>query len=552
MYCYDRVCLENFPDSASCYWESPFSRYIISDEGVRIFYNESDVIGFEQVFFPDWVGVSNLLYRDFKGLSWAVKGFDLEPFEVLELKHVFKPCTMGVGDLSIKVYEMFWRDLSGDPVSDFQSSRDSGVLAVLDPWVNGSFGNCTNILISELSGVDRVDHPFFMNVTGLTVDDPREVLVYNQSCYGSGGVSYPYKVVDSYVAGAGVGNDRIGLTILANLTASSTNWYSVYHNFSGNVESDPTLTLWAFYEYETNAKLIDSSGNSRTLTACGGTPVWTSSGFDGSGAFDFDGDCHDMGAFPSGTQITVSAWVYDQDSSGLAYVVGSHPTNDNLWYLGMNPANRGGFCYEQSGLEKCAWGSGTYTANSWNHGSGRVNASAGSYWANGTLLTANSDAGNWGGNACSRIGMNCDSEFSVDGYIDEVMIFTSALSNEALAGLGADTKPNYTILGVTTSTSTSTTSTSISTTSLYPTTSLSVSTSIFNPNLQIQSIDIKDDIVNDTGEIMLPVRASINGFLGILPQFIRLILYSIPLFIILFTFGFAHKTVRKVFGGVLK
>lgn len=106
----------------------------------------------------------------------------------------------------------------------------------------------------------------------------------------------------------------------ADLTASYTPSGSTTTTATAwTVDGSPVMAMYLPMEGGEPAALANYAGSGGAFSAKGGNPVWSSSlGYDGNGAYVFDGDDHlDAGEiFPTGSSYTKTAWVYRAGAGG--------------------------------------------------------------------------------------------------------------------------------------------------------------------------------------------------------------------------------------------
>jgi len=95
-----------------------------------------------------------------------------------------------------------------------------------DPaWYNNTWQKCTNITLTENTGVKRVNYPIEINVSGLTFAATTELRVTDAPC-NMNGTEIPRDILD-----AGTGWAKI--LFLANVSKSNTTIYGLYHDAFG-------------------------------------------------------------------------------------------------------------------------------------------------------------------------------------------------------------------------------------------------------------------------------------------------------------------------------
>jgi len=95
-----------------------------------------------------------------------------------------------------------------------------------DPaWYNTTWQKCTNITLTENTGVKRVNYPVEINVSGLTFAATTEIRVTDAPC-NMNGTEIPRDILD-----AGTGWAKI--LFIANVSKSNTTIYGLYHDAFG-------------------------------------------------------------------------------------------------------------------------------------------------------------------------------------------------------------------------------------------------------------------------------------------------------------------------------
>lgn len=185
-------------------------------------------------------------------------------------------------------------------------------------------------------------HPTFILNSGpaeMTIDEATGVLTWLPTVSGSYGVSISASnsegtAVQDFtidVAEPSVGVDNVQLQVLGNgdlessndltlnATTSTASWYR---------NGQPTMTLYMPFEGGVDASgninpLKDLSGNDHHVITVG-NPVWTpNGGFDGNGAYTFDGvsylECEDK--FPTHSSYTKTIWFYHTTTAKFQHLL---------------------------------------------------------------------------------------------------------------------------------------------------------------------------------------------------------------------------------------
>ena len=99
-------------------------------------------------------------------------------------------------------------------------------VSVYDPaWYNQTWNQCTNLTITENTGVKRVNYPVEINVSGLTFAATTEIRVTDAPC-NMNGTEISRDILD-----AGTGWAKI--LFLANISKSNNTVYGIYHDAPG-------------------------------------------------------------------------------------------------------------------------------------------------------------------------------------------------------------------------------------------------------------------------------------------------------------------------------
>ena len=255
-------------------WIHAYDSFVINELGARIFFIDSRVIGFEENYYFDWVKINSLSSAVWHGKDWRFKGFSLQPYEILQLAHVFKPCHMQTGFIQSKFYELFFRDRSGTPKEDLNLALETNTLAVLDPWADSNFPWCENITITKAGG-DLTDFPAYINVS-----DGNYSQFYSKGCNDGGTLlkseveNYTDNTQDIWV------KTNINGTVISRYYNSST----PASNDALNVWDANYKGIWHLSSGSNN--LFDSTSNNNDGTNSGSTQ--TIGIVDGANHFDGD------------------------------------------------------------------------------------------------------------------------------------------------------------------------------------------------------------------------------------------------------------------------
>jgi len=206
--------------------------------------------------------------------------------------------------------------------------------------------------------------------------------------------------------------------------------------------------------------------NSRDYSGLGnhgnesGGIVWNASGgYDGKGAYMFDGindyiDLADRDYFKSSLCIngcTFSAWAYKRDATSSVVILSRNDAtgNDRMFRIGVDSNEKVDFTITSNGsfvsAENCAANSATgqFLINVWQHVTGRYNLTHTALFINGTQVGATAcpfpgiNVSKWDESEKTFIGAredNIPTQFW-NGTIDEVTIFNRSLSKEQIYAL---------------------------------------------------------------------------------------------------------------------
>ena len=193
--------------------------------------------------------------------------------------------------------------------------------------------------------------------------------------------------------------------------------------------------LWAEWLFSGNAK--DSSGNGHHGVVQGASLAEDRFG-NANEAYAFDGqnDFIDLCDFPSGSDLTVSAWV---EGYGGWYVIGGHPQFQKVWFIGC-VSNGGSYAtlrYQQNEESPKIDGNKTLVADGkWHHLVGVIGANGSALYVDGILEGKNRERGLWSGGPITigRESHEFDGHF-FNGTIDDVRLYDVALPEEDIKAL---------------------------------------------------------------------------------------------------------------------
>jgi hypothetical protein len=193
-----------------------------------------------------------------------------------------------------------------------------------------------------------------------------------------------------------------------------------------------TLLNMPFENNGSDSGTTDYSGYGNDGTE-GGTPTWNSvGGYDGKGAYVFDGDDYinlgDIDSFDSQEEMTVSLWVKPLSSfAGASRYIA---VKEDVWYLFQSSSDELGFAiHGTSGIKY-----NIPSFNDWYHFVGIYDGVFESVYVNGEFISEGISVSMPSSNYPLSIGARFENGVSWDdffnGTIDEVLIFNISLSAE--------------------------------------------------------------------------------------------------------------------------
>ncbi|MFA6340708.1 MAG: LamG-like jellyroll fold domain-containing protein [Candidatus Paceibacterota bacterium] len=229
-----------------------------------------------------------------------------------------------------------------------------------------------------------------------------------------------------------------GLRDRAKVTAGIRFDSSILHSIG-----DRLLGEWVF---DSQSQLIDTSGAGNTLTNGGGATFATTSGYNGKGAFSFNGTSNYLWiAAPSGQnlsittdKVTVSAWINPNSTQAGTIVCKNQPyilaLGDQHFYAGVG-----------TGSWLFVSGNSVIPLNTWSFVTMVYDGAKISLYLNGNFDGSIAKTGNllyWASDFYIGYGTpGVDQYFS--GLIDDVRIYESALTSSEIQKLYAERKAGY-------------------------------------------------------------------------------------------------------------
>ncbi len=203
-------------------------------------------------------------------------------------------------------------------------------------------------------------------------------------------------------------------------------------------------------------RIYDVSGNSNTGNFAAGSaaPTWAEGGKRSALKFDGSNDSIEVADHPTleiSPSVTVSAWINTNTVSGAHDIVGRFRTNGHrIWTL-FTAGNDMYFTPgDSSGNYNSAYdtnaGAGSLAVNTWYHFVGTVGGSRIKVFVNGVQKNdkAGPSALYTGSTDPYHIGMRGGGSNYFSGFIDNIRIYSRALSLEEIQALYVDEYPEYT------------------------------------------------------------------------------------------------------------
>ncbi|MFA6340745.1 MAG: LamG-like jellyroll fold domain-containing protein [Candidatus Paceibacterota bacterium] len=209
---------------------------------------------------------------------------------------------------------------------------------------------------------------------------------------------------------------------------------------------DQLVGEWLF-DIPTNP-LADTSGmgnNGSTTTA----PTYLSiGGYNNKGAYSFDGidDFINIGNAASlhGNTITITVWVYPKFSSQTRDIYKKHDGATDYWLITTATENSFSFYFGGTGVGGYAQSVTTISPNTWYFIVGTYDGTNTSIYINGKYEgKAASPRTPNGQTAPLTIGQGYDASRFFNGYIDDIRIYSSALSGSEIQKLYASGRPMH-------------------------------------------------------------------------------------------------------------
>jgi len=190
---------------------------------------------------------------------------------------------------------------------------------------------------------------------------------------------------------------------------------------------------WPFDVQENIAenKTYDYTNNSNDGTLTGGVLFNSTGGFNGSGAYQFDGvddyiNTTNSNSLNLSTAITVSAWIYDKGPSPTYRMIASKP---NSWFMTVYGGNLYCAVWNLTGTPKQDTTMGAISVNTWMHVVMVFNGTDVFSYINGTYTDKFSlGSSNMATNTNSVLIGRRNAGEVFNGSLDEVMVFNRSLS----------------------------------------------------------------------------------------------------------------------------
>ena len=243
---------------------------------------------------------------------------------------------------------------------------------------------------------------------------------------------------------------------LSTSTANPTNTWAAlpYYTCAAAVASDNPYLYWRFDEAAGATAAADSSGNNRPGTYTGGTTLGAARACprDTGAAVTLNGT---TGYIAAGTGVvavagpnlfTVEVWFKTAVAGGKLLGFGGSPTGSSKSYdrhLFLNNTGNLVFGVNPGGLKVVVVVSPkTYTDNAWHHAAATLSATGMQLYVDGaqvaadpTTTTAQAFNGYWraGYDNLTGWGTNTPTNFYFTGSVDDVAVYTTALSPTRIA-----------------------------------------------------------------------------------------------------------------------
>ncbi|WP_460339390.1 glycoside hydrolase family 127 protein [Actinoallomurus acanthiterrae] len=216
--------------------------------------------------------------------------------------------------------------------------------------------------------------------------------------------------------------------------------YTVYWNVSKPL---PELIAWYKFDETAGTSAQDSSGNGKTATLAGGT-TWTA-GHSGN-AVALDGSSGYVtlpaGILAGAAACTVAAWVRLDTNSAWARVFDfGSDTTTNMFLTPQSGSGTARFAITTSGAggEQQINAPSALPTGAWTHVAVTLGGGVGVLYVNGAEVARNAamslTPGGLGGTAQNRLGRSQYSDPYLDGAVDDLRIYSRALSASEIAGL---------------------------------------------------------------------------------------------------------------------
>lgn len=256
------------PKRAWCYWanesvkwEHAFVNGWVANKTVEWF--EEGLIGFEEVFWPDWVRLQGFSVVGYGGKTWfMLSSVSFAPNETKRLRARIdvQPLSTGKYDVAIKRSSESWAD-----------AFDSGRMVLLDPWWNTSFSYCRNIQINETINTARSYEAieFAVNSTGWANKPYNNSFRVVSAACNRDGTEQPADFVDATYSGNNY--STVTIVFIANATAGQNKTWGLYYD-----SADQGIPSYADQVTATNGSfvVVNARNINYSVKYSGGSVDW--------------------------------------------------------------------------------------------------------------------------------------------------------------------------------------------------------------------------------------------------------------------------------------
>jgi len=191
----------------------------------------------------------------------------------------------------------------------------------------------------------------------------------------------------------------------------------------------------------TTATDASTNGNTSTLT---NGPTWTTGQIGGAVSFDGSDDYVNTTSTIDTSLYTVCSWVYPQSNGLYQRIITTPSGNTHKWLLSFSDAvSNSQFVFSRNSGSEMGKGTGATSLNTWHHVCGVWDGTTLSVYLDGVSKSNSVEAG-WlyGAGSGLRMGRRHDNQYPLNGRLDEVRVYTRALSAEEIAKLYKTTAPD--------------------------------------------------------------------------------------------------------------